>query len=313
MNNIVLKSKTVKYIPAWKKIKLSPKDYDNFIQLDGIDYQLKYLYNIPGNKGGNSIIFILENLSGDFEDLIIKLCNIPLERSSKKYQRRFIREIIALKKAKKAKKNRIIHFIHTGVLKLNDLSFPFFTMQKADADLSDMIIANNINDNQKLLICYEITKGIKELHELNIYHRDIKHNNFLFFGKEWKVIDLGLVRWREDDAEVIESEFGERLGAFGWETPEGMNKYLTENKEGTEYDCEVDMQSDIFQLGKLFWYIFQGNLPIGQVQEEDFKNGDLNIFTLITTMLQYSKSTRCKTIDEVKTLIDPIAKNYSII
>lgn len=37
-----------------------------------------------------------------------------------------------------------------------------------------------------------------------------------------------------------------------------MNKYLTE-KYKLEFDCRIDDRSDVFQLGGLFWFIFNNN------------------------------------------------------
>ncbi len=67
-----------------------------------------------------------------------------------------------------------------------------------------------------------------------------------------KIGDLGLISFRREDE--VELDDDQKIGAFGWETPEAMNRLLTENVDEPEYDydCFIDEQSDIFQVGKLF-------------------------------------------------------------
>ncbi|HPE54815.1 MAG TPA: protein kinase [Bacteroidales bacterium] len=310
--------KNIEWYPNSKRIKLAFEPYENIINIDGLDYQLDYLDEIKGNKGGNSNIFLLKNpddLENIDDQLVIKICNLPIEKSNQMYKRRFQREIIALRKAKQENKQRIIKFFNSGILILNGLRFPFYTMEKSDWDLAKYLNKNDIDYEQKVLLCIEVIEGFKELHSLDIYHRDIKHDNIFLFGKECKIGDLGLARFRDDDIKFLEKEIGNRIGAFGWESPETMNKYLTEENEKATFDCEIDNVSDVFQLGKLFWYIFQGNLPIGQIVYEDFLFQNPDIFGLIFQMLQYSKNQgrRIQNIYEVENHLKPIAKNLELI
>jgi hypothetical protein len=134
------------------------------------------------------------------------------------------------------------------------------------------------------------------------------------FGSECKVSDLGLMRFRTDDLEFIKGEKGDRIGAFGWESPETMNKYLTETKDRLNFNCEIDDQSDIFQLGKLFWFVFQGNLPIGQIVHSDFLVNDNHLFEIIFWMLQHgSRGRRPSSISEVEEHLSLVAKRYSLL
>lgn len=139
------------------------------------------------------------------------------------------------------------------------------------------------------------------------------------FGEECKIGDLGLMRFKYEDTLAIDNY--QRLGAFGWECPEAMNKFLTENAKNPEFtfDCVIDESSDIFQLGKLFWYILQRNLPIGCMQSADFKIGDDELFDVLSKLLQHCKnrgavvSRRPISIQAVETMIQPIARKYGII
>jgi serine/threonine protein kinase len=125
-----------------------------------------------------------------------------------------------------------------------------------------------------------------------------------------KIGDLGLYKFKGEDNV---DEIGERIGAFGWESPETMNKSLTEAKENNKYkfDCEIDFKSDIFQLGKLFWYIFQGNLPIGQLRLNDFLEGDNELFDVLIQMLSYDKTKR-PNVNDLELILRPIYSKYNV-
>jgi len=131
---------------------------------------------------------------------------------------------------------------------------------------------------------------------------DLKPDNIFISNDVWKIGDLGLLSERYDSDEI--DVVNEQIGPKGWMSPESMNKYLTEGK-GFAYNfpCKIDHQSDIFQLGKVFWYIFQHNAPIGSVNESDFKIRQSQIYSVLKTMLNHSKVKRYKNVDEVIKLL----------
>ncbi|MGE0589602.1 MAG: protein kinase [Cyclobacteriaceae bacterium] len=298
------------------KFRLASAWRHNIVKLGTTDYLLRYLDIVSSSKGGNSSVFLLvdpEHQNDESKHLVIKICNRADENASFKYRRRFQRELLALERASKENKRYIVSHYHHGHVKWNNLSFPYYTMEKGDCDLTNYLKENVLNVDQKLILCFNLLKAFKDLHSLEMYHRDIKHDNILMFGNECKVGDLGLVRFREDDLEFVKDELGERIGAFGWESPETINKYFTEQSGSVGFDCEIDYQSDIFQLGKLFWFIFQGNLPVGQVIQSDFLVKDKNIFQVIFWMLQHGKSNRRPdSISEIEEHLNLSAVNYAV-
>ena len=83
-------------------------------------------------------------------------------------------------------------------------------------------------------------------------------------------------------------------------SPESFNKHFCEKYSWSKlFDYKINHQSDIFQLGKVIWYILQGNLPTGGIRRRDFlwKNEDL--YQLVRTMINSSKSKRTKKIEDV--------------
>ena len=285
-------------------------DEKNFIQYEGKTYHLRYLSaDHKTSKGGNSNVYVLHDKSGKNRDRAIKICKYykPGRYSNdtiKKRHGRFMNEIDALYTLKNSQ--RVVQIDFDGLIdifiekngKTQKLEFPYYVMEKADTDLKEFLLKNtDIDEQDRVQYCLDIFTAIKELHDEDFYHRDIKPDNILLFLDDqenekviWKIGDLGLINHRDKDYDDI----GERIGPLGWLSPEAMNKILTE-EAGMNFDCKIDKKSDIFQLGKLFWFIFQLNAPIGQVYYEDFvckAKYKSDIFALLSEMLKYSKDKR---------------------
>ena len=106
-----------------------------------------------------------------------------------------------------------------------------------------------------------------------------------------------MIRYRNEDIEDAKGIIGPK----GWISPEAMNKYLNDEKVfDARINTEINEQSDIFQLGMVFWYIFQGNAPIGCIKRTDFFDQNEMIFSLIKRMIYHSTEKRIKNISEVK-------------
>lgn len=294
-------------------IILSPDEGDNFVQIDNEDFLLLPLNDgFEKSKGASSNLFILNDPTGETDDRVIKICKSPLSEGENGRTRRFKREIRAFKLAKRNRLRNVIAFIKDGEVEIEDDYFLFFIMEKAEEDLATFLENNRFDftPNQKLTFCVSILNGIKQLHQVGIYHRDIKHDNILLVDGEFKIGDLGLVRFRHEDSRV--DWVNEKIGPVGWLTPEATNKMLTNGKDILyNFDCDIDEGSDVFQLGKLFWYVFQGNLPIGQILLADYEIAEDDIFQIIFSMLQYKKARR-PTIANLEALLEPLKIKYGV-
>lgn len=313
-------SKIMKYQDG----EYSPIDIDNpienLISIDNIDYFITPLSE-KGNKGGNSIIFSLyeaqnfdtENIEYGIPDCILKLSKYFHKRIPDKSNHRFQREIDALIKCKNIGHQNVITIYQHGLCKIYNhnkskyFDYQYYTMEYAQYDLKSYIELRHgeLKLDEKLSLCISISEGLNELRELGFYHRDLKPDNiFITQSNKWKIGDLGLLDNRESDTLDAIAEF---VGPKGWMTPEAMNKYLCEGKGFSfSHNCAIDHQSDIFQLGKIFWYIFQHNAPIGTVKESDFLIKENGIFPIIKTMLNYSKKKRYKSIKDIIELLKPL-------
>lgn len=294
----------------------------NTIIINSIDY---YAYSVSPlykrNKGAHSFVFALYPCQ-DFVDInssmpqkVIKISNKPdFYRGNKlilrKDNERFRIEINALKACKEKHIENIIEIDLYDHLICKDkdgknIYFPFYMMDYADSDLKQYLETHiDIEYSERLNLCLQLAAGLNDLNKLGFYHRDIKPDNILIFSEQqWKIGDLGLVSHRNADFDKI----NELIGPKGWLSPEAMNKYLTEGLPNCKFDCRIDDKSDIFQLGKVFWYILQGNAPIGCLSRSDFMGND-DIYVLIRTMLNHSKRKRIQSMDyvvsELKRIID---------
>lgn len=289
---------------------LKPKD--NLISINGIDYCFTYLNGAEsGNKGGNSIILRLYDIQSidvdnpiyDEPDMILKIAKYKKNFGRpRKNDMRFKNEIDCLQKANKFSQN-VVQAYHFGECKLaykNKLNVhDFYTMEFAPYDLKKYIEDKhyNLDLETKISLCISLCNGLFELREMGIYHRDIKPDNIFFtYNDMWKIGDLGLAS--EQNGKI--DEIADFIGPKGWLSPEAMNKYLCEEKGFIyKHNCNIDHQSDIFQLGKIFWYIFQYNSPEGCMKESDFLANNSQIYRVIRTMLNHSKQKRFKKIEDV--------------
>jgi len=324
MKKIELKFPTNISIDFRKVIVDLSQPTENLISIDSTDYIPYYLDNTkPGNPGGNSYILKLLKAQ-EFEeedqyplipDLIIKICKFELSKFKEEHHRsqRFKIEIDALVECNNLTLPNIINVHHYGVAEISNKkgkikSFRYYTMDYADSDLSNFLKNNNINFLQRVELALEICESLKLIWKNDFYHRDIKPDNILYVGSQWAISDLGLALKRNVN-NIIDDD-GEWIGPRGWMSPESMNKFLAETKPwGELFDCNIDHQSDIYQLGKVLWYIFQGNSPEGGLRRSDFLWNNDRIYQVLRTMLNNSKNKRYLEIEDVILILNKERKD----
>lgn len=282
---------------------------NTLIKIEGKEYNLSKTI-----KGVNSLI-LLGVSPQDYEEIAIKISkyakgNPPIPTNKSRYvkrYKRFIREIEAMQKAKDSGMNASIvelyqsdHLSIPIIINGNEIGeqdFPYFSMEYAEETL-DSFLSNDENEltlQQKIVLFREILKCFNDLHAIGIYHRDIKPANIFRFGKCWKIGDLGLIAHRDEDEFAI--DYGrEKIGPVGRLSPEATNKCLGNIKRSDyNFDNNIDIKSDMYQLGLLFWYICQGEVPAGNLKDVDFRYHDVaNVLysDILLPLLQYSKERR---------------------
>ena len=309
-------------------LQISEIRTENYLRLDDVEYFVSFLNSeFKSNKGGNSFVFALYVAQTYNEDAIpervIKISKYPEPYNyirnkirQKNINKRFRQEIEALYDCKQRDVGNVIDIAFDGNLICRtyedgefEVSFPFYVMEYAEYDLKSYLEEENeeYDEASRVELCLQIAQGIKELNDLGYYHRDIKPDNIFMINGIWKVGDLGLIQMRNKPSL---DDKGELVGPRGWLSPEAMNKYLSEKVEGKNFDCNIDHQSDLFQLAKVFWYILQGNAPIGCVKESDFLLRNSSLYSLIKQMLNHSKKRRPASVDIVIDNLQKIVNKY---
>ena len=309
-------------------LQISEIRTENYLRLDDVEYFVSFLNSeFKSNKGGNSFVFALYVAQTYNEDAIpervIKISKYPEPYNYKKniirqknINKRFRQEIEVLYDCKQRDVGNVIDIAFDGNLICRtyedgefEVSFPFYVMEYAEYDLKSYLEEENeeYDEASRVELCLQIAQGIKELNDLGYYHRDIKPDNIFMINGTWKVGDLGLIQMRNKPSL---DDKGELVGPRGWLSPEAMNKYLSEKVDGKKFDCNIDHQSDLFQLAKVFWYILQGNAPIGCVKESDFLLRNSSLYSLIKQMLNHSKKRRPASVDIVIDNLQKIVNKY---
>jgi serine/threonine protein kinase len=293
--------------------KASKEEGNWYLTINKVDYRLGFLGEIPGNKGGNSWVFKLFDAQDDSLDYpisVIKINKWPYFNENNKRDRRLNKkidfEIKALYDCRKRNAQYVIEIFEDGILENNDNKYRFYTMEVAESDLKTFMESTpSLNSYDKVKICIELTKALNELSGFDYYHRDIKPDNFFLIGEGlWKIGDLGLVSKRN-----IQNNKQEFIGPRGWTSPEAMNKYLTKPSNRI-FNRFIDEKSDMFQLGMVFWYVMQGNAPIGCVIEPDFLEENHQFYILIRQMISHNKEMRPPSFDFIIDRLNQIANNY---
>lgn len=313
-----------------RQIVTDPILTNNYITINGIDYFIYPVSKVNSafekNKGAHSFVFALYPQQEYDEEVnpdpvkVLKVSNVfdASEEYNNPNNKRFYREIGALWECKKQRIRNIVEidmsvffvcinrFKFKNQVKERFVYFPYYMMDYAKCDLKQYLETNDIDEKSKLDLCLQIAYGIKDLDSLGFYHRDIKPDNILIFNdNQWRISDLGLVAKRDEDIDRP-NEF---IGPKGWISPEAMNKYLVK-KPNKKINTLIDHQSDLFQLGKVFWYILQGNAPIGCIREADFHMNNSALYSIIRQMLNYSKKHRTKSIDIVIKELSMVIDKY---
>ena len=312
----------MKFKRSAKRVDLDQEPENNFLLIDGDEHFLESIDAAEVRHGGaNSSVFRAIHPDGD-DTYVVKFCRYPLDSTLQRDKRRilrFDREIKALHLALNSREaNCVIPIIEASQISLSSdfggrASFKYYVMEEADSDLSTYLEENELTLPQKILLCSELLKILKGLHSLGIYHRDIKPENILMRRGLPVFGDLGLVAYREEDHDL--DEFDEKIGPIGYLSPEATNKGLgLRTKTSFAFDCAIDAKSDIFQLGQVFWFVLQDEVPTGHLIPEDLRVGFAApvLENVIRPMLQYGKQRRAS-LGDVETSLQPVLREMAII
>lgn len=132
-----------------------------------------------------------------------------------------------------------------GIIKVFDFNEQdyTYTMEKAEGNLEDYIINNELNENQKLTCIFQILNIMKEVHKRKIVHRDISPNNILILNGMLKISDFGLGK----DLKMFTSHQTINTNSLG--------QYLYCAPEQFMLLRDGDSRSDVYSLGRVINFI----------------------------------------------------------
>jgi len=277
-----------------EEIKIEPISQNTEIPRN-FPYELTPDYKNIGliGSGGFARVFRANRIS-DGKEVAVKI-PITLDRSIGKS---FMREMNTWTKLK-----------HQNIVELYDhniLPVPYFEMEKCDTSLET--ISKPINFEKALWIIFNTAEGLKYAHNIKIAHRDMKPQNILLREGMPKVSDWGLSKLTAESKTSTMAAFSPVYAA-----PEHISKKFGEKDE----------QTDIWQLGIIFYELITGKLPF---QGDDITEISMNIVnndfippskinsefekadSIIQKCLQKEKSKRYKNIEELQRDLAKILK-----
>ncbi len=236
-------------------------------------------------QGGNG--FVLKYVDPENEDNVFA---IKFLTSEENYKTELANNIIVRNAFKAAsRETHIINFYENGETPIKlfgkDSRLYYIVMEYVDVDLEKMICEKaTIDAELKQQYFSQIFKRlIEDLHTLHGYghiHRDLKPSNILIKGEYPILADFGLVA-QEDSSE-------KKKGPKYWPTPEFVEPC-------EDRDQKLDKNTDLFQLGCIFYWMVTKKYPIGffdfTAELTQSKIG-AELTELLTNMLAYEKSSR---------------------
>jgi eukaryotic-like serine/threonine-protein kinase len=127
---------------------------------------------------------------------------------------------------------------------------PYLIFDLADGDVRKKLIYNNNLDLAwKLNSLHSVAVGLRQLHNINVSHQDMKPSNVLMFGSETKIGDIG-----RSICEEMESPFGELVfnGDWSYAPPELLYKYYIADWKKRAF------ATDTYLLGSMIVFYFTG-------------------------------------------------------
>jgi len=125
---------------------------------------------------------------------------------------------------------------------------PYIVMEYIDGEsLRDLLRRKKLNLKEASSIILQVCEGLGKSHQVGIVHRDLKPEN-IFIDKDGrvKILDFGLAKFRSQENITDEST---RLGTINYMSPEQLQGQ------------EIDIRSDIFSLGVIFYELLTERTP----------------------------------------------------
>jgi serine/threonine protein kinase len=118
-----------------------------------------------------------------------------------------------------------------------------YTMERGECDLESYIENNDLTDDFKFRIIYQILDTMFAVHQRNTFHRDLSPNNILLFSGLFKISDFGLGKNINEQYSHV-TEYTQGVGNFLYCDPRQIKRL-----------SDGDFLSDIYSLGRIINFI----------------------------------------------------------
>ena len=132
---------------------------------------------------------------------------------------------------------------------------PFFAMELVrGAPLNEFLRSGEVSRPKRLELFRRICSAINYAHQRGVIHRDLKPTNILIDAEgNPKILDFGLARITDPDGAIKTEtlQVGRIMGTLPYMSPE----------EARGNPDEIDVRSDLYSLGVVFYEMLTGELP----------------------------------------------------
>ncbi len=151
---------------------------------------------------------------------------------------------------------------------------PWIAMELGGDNLRDHVVNNGpIAPDALIRIGIELCEAIGHLHSNSFIHRDVKPANLVWEDKssgDILLIDMGIAKRAAEDVSGRPldnfTRHGEFVGPVFFSSPE-----LIAYSNNPQHP--VDFRSDLFQIGKVLWYLATGKISAGVPAKRDCPMG----------------------------------------
>jgi serine/threonine protein kinase len=162
--------------------------------------------------------------------------------------KRIQREIESLKEVNH---QNVVRYIDDGEYSEGFENYRYLVMDYADGEPLRTFIERNekLTVAQTQRIGLQILEGLRAIHDLGFYHRDLKPDNiFITRLGDVRILDFGLVKML--DASTLTAT-GTAMGTYAYMAPE----QLTDSKN-------IDHRADLYSVGAILFHMITGRLPL---------------------------------------------------
>jgi len=211
--------------------------------------------------GGNGVVFgsRLQDPAGD----IPRNCAVKFLRQRDRTRiDRFMNEIRIMSDLQH---DRIAAYLDSGEVDYGSgIAVPWAAMELGGSNLRDHVRQHGpIPIGALVWIGSQMCQALQHIHEKQIIHRDVKPDNFVWDGDDQrhvKMIDFGIAKYIGEDVSARPlDEFTQHMEFVGpvfFSSPE-LIAYATNKAH------PVAHKSDLFQLGKVLWFLATGKVSAG--------------------------------------------------